>query len=103
MSVRNLFENHPPKEIEELFDTWGQRDFKDIPSDTFFATLKEIEKLHSPQHIDMESEIVGDKLVFIPPQDTPLPFAVHDNEIILGDYTIRVHLKSADNVAPARA
>jgi hypothetical protein len=40
MSVQDLFENQSPEEIEELFDTWGQRGFEDTPSDTFFATLK---------------------------------------------------------------
>jgi len=31
----------------------------------------------------------------------PLPFTVQGNEIILGDYTIRVHLKGARAVASA--
>lgn len=40
MSVQDLFEDQSPEEIEELFDNWGQRDFEDIPIDTFFAILK---------------------------------------------------------------
>jgi hypothetical protein len=100
MSVKELFKDRSQEEIEELLDAWTGRDFEDIPTDTFFTTLKEIETHRLPQHVEMEGEVVGDRLVFIPPQDVPLPFTVHDNEIILGDYTIRVRLKGARPVAP---
>ena len=93
MSVKELFEDHSHEEIEELLDAWARRDFEDIPTDTFFAALEEIGAHRPPQHVEMEGEIVGDRLVFIPPEGVPLPFTVHDNEIILGDYTIRVRLK----------
>jgi hypothetical protein len=93
MSVKELFEDRSHEEIEELFGAWAGRDFEDIPTDTFFAALEEIGAYHSPQHVEMESEVVGDRLVFIPPGGIPLPFIVHDNEIVLGDYTIRVRLK----------
>ena len=49
----------------------------------------------------MEGEIVGDRLVFIPPEGVPLPFAVHSNEIVLGDYTIRVRLRGVQAAMPA--
>jgi len=93
MSVIELFEDRSHEEIEELFDAWAGRDFEDIPTDTFFAALKEIGAHRPLQHVEMEGEIVGDRLVFIPPEGVPLPFTVQDNEIILGDYTIRVRLK----------
>jgi len=93
MSVKELFADRSHEEIEELFDAWAGRDFEDIPADTFFAALEEIGAHRPPQHVEMEGEIVGDRLVFIPPEGVPLPFTVHDNEIILGDYTIRVRLK----------
>jgi len=93
MSVKELFEDHSHEGIEELLDAWARRDFEDIPTDTFFAALEEIGAHRPPQHVEMEGEIVGDRLVFIPPEGVPLPFTVHNNEIILGDYTIRVRLK----------
>ena len=95
MSVKELFENHAHEEIEVLFDAWAERDFVDIPTDVFFATLEEIGARRQRLHIEMNSEIVGDRLVLIPPKDIPLPFTVYDNEIILDDYTIRMHLKGA--------
>ncbi len=103
MSVKDMFENRSPEEVEALFDNWAGRTFEDIPSDTFFATLEDIETQRLPQCIDMEGEIVEDKLVFTPPKDVPLPFTVRDNEIILGDYTIRVHLQSIDDAMPTVA
>lgn len=62
-----------------------------------------LDDVRPPQCIEMGGEIVGDKLVFTPPKDVPLPFIVRDNEIILGDYTIRVHLQSIDAVVPTAA
>jgi hypothetical protein len=103
MSAKDLFENRSPEEVEALFDNWAGRDFEDIPIDTFFATLEEIETQRPPQCIEMEGEIVGGKLVFMPPKDVPLPFTVRDNEIILDDYTIRVHLQSVDDTVPTVA
>jgi hypothetical protein len=103
MAVKDLFEDRSPEEVEALFDSWAGRDFEDIPTDTFFATLEEIESRRPPQCIEMEGEVVGDRLVFRPPKDVPLPFTVRDNEIILGDYTIRVRLQSADDTVPAEA
>jgi hypothetical protein len=100
MSVKELFEDRSHKEIEELFDAWAGRDFGDIPTDTFFAALEEIEAHRPLRHIEMDGEVVGDRLVFTPPEGVPLPFTVHDNEIILGDYTIRVRLKGAQAVMP---
>ena len=100
MSVKELFEDHSHEESEVLFDTWAGRDFEDIPADTIYATLEEIGARHPPQHIEMEGEIVGDRLMFIPPEGVPLPFTVHDNEIVLGDYTIRVRLKGMRVVIP---
>jgi hypothetical protein len=101
MSVKELFEDHSHEEIEEMLDAWAGRDFEDIPTDTFFAALEEVGAHRPPQHVEMEGEVVGDRLVFIPPEGVPLPFTVHDNEIILGDYTIRVHLKGARAAALA--
>ena len=107
MTVKDLFEGRSHEEVEELFDTWMKRDFEDIPVDTFFATLEEIGTRRPTQYLEMEGEIVGDTLVFTPPKDTPLPFAVHDDEIFLGDYTIRVRLKGVrpdvSTEAPASA
>ncbi len=103
MSVKDLFEDRSPEEVEALFDNWAGRDFEDVPIDTFFATLEEIEAQRPPQYIEMEGEVVGDKLVLRPPKDVPLPFTVRDNEIILGDYTIRVHLQSVNDAVPAEA
>lgn len=100
MSVKELFEDCSHEESEELFDTWAGRDFEDIPTDTFFATLEEIGARRPPQHIEMEGEVVGDRLVFIPPEGVPLPFTVYDDEIVLGDYTIRVRLKGMRDVIP---
>jgi len=96
-----LMEDRSNEEIEGLFDAWAGRDFEDIPTDTFFATLEEIGVHRPPQHVEMDGEVVGDRLVFIPPEGAPLPFTVHGNEIILGDYTIRVRLKGARAVASA--
>lgn len=101
MSKQDLFENYPPEKIEALFEAWEQRDFEDIPSDIFFAALTEPEGERPLQQIDMEGKIVGGKLILIPPQNIPLPFTVHDNEIIMGNYTIRLHLRNAANAAPA--
>jgi hypothetical protein len=42
MAVKDLFEGRSPAEVEALFDSWAGRDFEDIPTDTFFATLEEI-------------------------------------------------------------
>ncbi|MBC8264359.1 MAG: hypothetical protein H8E47_09580 [Anaerolineales bacterium] len=93
MSVKELFEDRSHEEIEEMFDTWAGRDFEDLPLNTFFAVLEEIGVRCLPQRVEMESEVVGDRLVFIPPEGVSLPFTVHGNEIILGDYTIRVRLR----------
>ena len=101
MSVKELFEDHVHEEIEELFDAWAGRDFEDIPTGIFFAALEEVGAHRPPQHVEMEGEVVGDRLVFVPPEGVPLPFTVHDDESILGDYTIRVHLKGARAAAPA--
>jgi len=103
MAVKDLFEDRSHEEIEELFDTWMKRDFEDIPLDTFFAVLEEIGARRPTQYLEMEGEIVGDTLVFIPPKDTPLPFTVHDDEIFLGDYTIRVRLKGVRPVVSTEA
>jgi len=101
MPVGELLKDHSHEEIEKLFDAWAERDLEDIPTDTFFAALEEIGTHRPPQRVEMEGEIVGDRLVFIPPENVPLPFTVHDNEIILGDYTILVHLKGERAVASA--
>lgn len=93
MTVEELFPDRTEKETEALFDAWAERDFEDIPTGTFFAALEEMEARHPTQHIEMDGEVVGDRLVFIPPKDVPLPLTVRDNEIILGDYTIRVRLR----------
>lgn len=97
MSVKDLFEDRSHEDVEALFDRWTERDVEDLPTDTFFATLEEIGSQRLPQCIEMEGEIVGNKLVFKPPKDVPLPFTVRDNEIILGDYTIRVRVQNVDD------
>jgi len=101
MSVKELFEDRSHEEIEELLNVWAGRDFEDIQTDTFFAALEEIGAHRPLRHVEMGGEVVGGRLVFIPPEGVPLPFIVHDNEIILGDYTIRVCLKGARAAAPA--
>ena len=60
------------EEIEELLDAWARRDFEDIPTGIFLAALEEIGAHRPPQHVEMEGEIVGDRLVFIPPEGVPL-------------------------------
>ena len=40
MSVKELFEDRPRQEIEELFAAWAERGFEDLPVDTFFASLE---------------------------------------------------------------
>jgi hypothetical protein len=103
MAVKDLFEGRSREEVEESFDAWIKRDFEDVPVNTFFATLEEIGARRPTQYLEMEGEVVGDTLVFIPPKDTPLPFTVHDDEIFLGDYTIRIRLKGVRPVVSAEA
>lgn len=103
MAVKDLFEESSSEQVEALFDNWAGRDFEDIPSDTFFATLEDIETQHPSKLIEMKGKIVGEKLVFTPLKDIPLPFTVRDNEIVLGDYTIRVHLQSVGDTVPTEA
>lgn len=95
MTVKDLFEEQSPEEVEALFDNWVERDYEDVPIDTFFGVLEELESQRPPHCIEMDGEIVGDKFIFVPPKDVPLPFTVRGNEIILGDYKIRVHLGRA--------
>jgi hypothetical protein len=56
--VKKLFEHRSHEEIEELFDAWAGRDFEDIPTDTFFATMDEIGTHRPLRHIEMDGEVV---------------------------------------------
>jgi len=51
-------------------------------------------------HVELESEVVGEYLVFTAPADMPLPFTLKGNTIILGDYHISVRYKDEHGRAP---
>lgn len=44
-------------------------------------------------HIELEGEVIGDRLVLTAPSDIPLPFTLQGNAIVLGDYYISVRWK----------
>ena len=92
--TKELFADRRPEEIEAYFATWEKRDFEDIPADTFFEVLADIETQQPAQHIEIEGELVDGTLVLTPPRGVPLPFTIRENEIILGDYYITIRWKS---------
>ena len=90
MSDLRLFANRSQEEIDAIFDTYAERDFEDLPSDMFFSLLIEAGDERPVRQIEIESTLVGNALVLQPPNDIPLPFTVQGDQIIVGDYHIRL-------------
>ena len=89
-SEMDLFPNLSSQEIDAIFDAYIEREVDDVPADIFFAMLAR-EPEDQPVHdVEIESGLVGETLVLQPPADVSLPFTVNGNEIILGEYRIRL-------------
>lgn len=90
MSDLRLFADRSQEEIDAIFDAYAERDFEDLPSDIFFSLLIEAGNERPIRQIEIESTLVDDALVLRPPSDIPLPFTVQGDQIIVGDYHIRL-------------
>lgn len=90
MNDLRLFADRSPEEIEAIFDTYAERDLEDLPADIFFSLLMETDDEQPVHHYEIESTLVGDALMLHPPANVPLPFTVRGDEIIVGDYHIRL-------------
>lgn len=90
MSDLSLFANRSQEEVDAIFDAYAERDFEDLPSDIFFSLLIEAGDERPVHQIEIESTLVDDALVLNAPSDIPLPFVVQGDQIIVGDYHIRL-------------
>ncbi len=96
----NLFEHLTTSESER-----GETDSLDVTA--FMKELRSIRESHAPfetasphsniLHVELEGQVVGERLVLTAPPDIPLPFTLRGNTIILGDYHISVRWKGPHN------
>ena len=74
--------------FDKAFGKFMRRGEEKITSKTFFQTLAEIEQERAQRTIELQAKIVKGKLQFEPSPE----ISVHDNEIVLGNQRIVVHV-----------
>ena len=84
-----------PERFEEIMFSFIERGFEKMPADTFFEALALLEEQEQEEVIEVEGEIVDDKLFLSVPTTTVAPIRAEDNIIFLDKRRIVVQLKSS--------
>jgi predicted nucleotidyltransferase len=84
------FDELSQEEFNQLIDGFIERGDDEMELSTFFTVMHELELKRCSKVIELEGEIVDDKIVF----DTPAPLPVRPNEIYVGDTKIVLKLRT---------
>ena len=90
------------EQFESLVDSFIERslhEFGEMPASPFFELLFEKRAERMTETVEVEGEIVNNRLVLKLPADMETAVQVKDNEILIGDRRIVVRLKN-DTVYP---
>lgn len=85
--------------VADKFIERSSNEFGEMPASPFFELLFEKMAERVTETVEVEGEIVNNRLVLKLPTDTETAVQVKDNEILIGDRRIVVRLKN-DTVYP---